>query len=198
MAESVEQHPHGRFKMAAPEGGIILHDEGGQVTKVVKDVIWKIGKSLLQGKMSDLLKIGTPAYVHMEKSYLHMVTKDITFFEHYMRLAMTRSDDPVWKLKHINLAALVGLHLAAETGTKSPLNPILGETLVQESEQGTRVYCEQTSHHPPISHFLIEGPTDCPFRMYGHVEYKVQVKGAFTSVHVTMPGVVKMTLPDNT
>ena len=76
-----------------------------------------------------MLKIGTPAYIHMEKSYLHMVTKDITFFEHFMRQAMTQSDDPVWKIKNVNLAIIVALHLAAESGTKSPLNPVLGETL---------------------------------------------------------------------
>ena len=34
------------------------------------------------------MKIGTPAYVHMDKSYLHMITKDISFYEHYMKEAM--------------------------------------------------------------------------------------------------------------
>lgn len=97
---------------------------------MIKDVIWKIGASLMKGKVSDLMKIGTPAYIHMEKSYLHMVTKDISYYEHFMRQAMTRSDDPVWKLKNINMAMIVALHLCVETGTKSPLNPILGETLI--------------------------------------------------------------------
>ena len=96
------------------------------------------------------------------------------------------------------LATLSAIHLAAENGTKSPLNPILGETLVQESANGTRVYCEQTSHHPPISNFLIEGSPECPFRMYGHVEYIVEVKGAFTKVDVSMPGKVTLELPDKT
>ena len=96
------------------------------------------------------------------------------------------------------LATLSVVHLAAEIGTKSPLNPILGETLVQESANGTRVYCEQTSHHPPISNFLIEGSAECPFRIYGHVEYKVEVRGAFSRVDVSMPGKVTLELPDKT
>lgn len=58
------------------------------------------------------------------------------------------------------------------------------------------VYCEQTSHHPPISNFLIEGPPDCHFKMYGHIEYRVKVRGAFTSVEVSMPGSVTIELPD--
>ena len=60
------------------------------------------------------------------------------------------------------------------------------------------MYCEQTSHHPPISNFLIDGPPDCPFKIYGYVEYKVKVKGAFSSVEVTMPGQVNIELPDGT
>ena len=60
------------------------------------------------------------------------------------------------------------------------------------------VYCEQTSHHPPISHFLIEGPASQPFKMHGYIEYKVAVQGAFSSVKVTMPGRVMLELPDGT
>ena len=125
-----------------------------------------------------------------------MISKDLSFYEHYMREAMKQPDDPVWKLKNIVMAVLASFHLVVEQGTKSPLNPVLGETLVQESASGLRVYCEQTSHHPPISNFLIEGPADCAFRMHGYIEYRVKVKGAFSSVEVSMPGSVHINLPD--
>jgi hypothetical protein len=166
------------------------------VTKVIKDLIWKAGKNILSGQFSDLMKMGTPAYVHQHRSYLHMVTKDICYYEHFVREAMKHPDDPVWKLKNLIMAMLAALHLNSASGSKSPLNPILGETLVEQSVAGTMMYCEQTSHHPPISNFLIEGPPDCPFRFYGHVEYKVQVKGAFSMVHISMPGRVTIDLPD--
>jgi len=39
-----------------------------------------------------------------------------------------------------------------------PLNPILGETLVASYPDGTEIYCEQTSHHPPVCYFLVIGP----------------------------------------
>jgi hypothetical protein len=39
-----------------------------------------------------------------------------------------------------------------------PMNPILGETLQATLVDGTQVYAEQISHHPPISYFLIIGP----------------------------------------
>ena len=155
-----------------------------------------MGKNLLKGQFSDLMKIGTPAYIHSHQSYLHMISKDLSFYEYYMREAMKRPEDPVWKLKNIVMAVLATLHLVVEQGTKSPLNPILGETLVQESESGMRVYCEQTSHHPPISNFLIEGPPDCLFKVYGHFEYRVKVRGMFSHVDVSMPGRVSIELPD--
>ena len=37
-------------------------------------------------------------------------------------------------------------------------NPILGETLQGSYSDGTKVYCEQISHHPPITYFLVVGP----------------------------------------
>lgn len=142
-------------------------------------MMYKAGKNLLTGRFYDLMKMGTPAFIHHYKTYLHMIVKDVTFMEASIRKAMEKPNDPVHKIKHVLLAQIAAIHLAAEVGTKSPLNPILGETLQMESESGTKIYCEQTSHHPPISHFLIEGPTDCAFRIDGHMEYKVEVKGGF-------------------
>lgn len=46
---------------------------------------------------------------------------------------------------------------------KKPFNPILGETHHSHIE-GTDIYLEQTSHHPPIYHFYILGKD---FKFYG-------------------------------
>ena len=104
--------------------------------------MWKVGKNLITGQFSDLMKMSTPAFIHQEKSYLHMVCKDISFYEHFLARAMERPDDPIWKLKNLVMGVLAALHTTVENGTKSPLNPILGETLIQQSAKGTRVYCE--------------------------------------------------------
>ena len=73
-----------------------------------------MGANLLQGKFSDLMKIGTPAYIHSHKSYLHMIVKDLSFLEHYVQEAMKQPNDPVWKLKNIVLMTTSALHLVAE------------------------------------------------------------------------------------
>eukprot|EP00919_Chromeraceae_sp_WS-2016_P025953 GHVR01061351.1.p1 GENE.GHVR01061351.1~~GHVR01061351.1.p1 ORF type:complete len:102 (+),score=1.99 GHVR01061351.1:313-618(+) len=41
-----------------------------------------------------------------------------------------------------------------------PLNPILGETLQARLIDGTKIFSEQISHHPPISYFLVYGPNE--------------------------------------
>jgi len=38
------------------------------------------------------------------------------------------------------------------------MNPVLGETFEMLWEDGSRVYLEQTSHHPPTSHYIMYGP----------------------------------------
>lgn len=58
-----------------------------------------------------------------------------------------------------------------------PLNPILGETLQREQSTGERIYCEQVSHHPPISAFEIYGP-DNEYKIYGHQQLKGSLSGA--------------------
>lgn len=51
-----------------------------------------------------------------------------------------------------------------------PFNPLLGETNQGSFSDGTRYYCEHTSHHPPITHFLVEGPNK-KYRMFGYYEF---------------------------
>jgi len=58
-----------------------------------------------------------------------MITKDIGFFEHFVSEAMRQSSDPIWKLKNLILTTLVSIQTSVENGSKTPLNPILGETL---------------------------------------------------------------------
>lgn len=56
------------------------------------------------------------------------------------------------------------------TTQHKPFNPLLGETNQGMFPDGTRYYCEHTSHHPPITNFLLEGP-DNSFRVHGYYEF---------------------------
>lgn len=72
--------------------------------------------------------------------------------------------DPVERMKYVIVTALSFIHPAHIW--EKPLNPILGETLQGLYQDGSRVYMEQVTHHPPVSYFSLDGPTIDGVRAY--------------------------------
>ena len=87
-------------------------DTENQVTQVVKDLVWKMGKNLLKGQFSDLMKIGTPAYIHSHQSYLHMISKDLSLTaaqkddKSYQDISNETAQPPVHKIKGVRKSFL--------------------------------------------------------------------------------------------
>jgi hypothetical protein len=54
------------------------------------------------------------------------------------------------------------------SGQNKPFNPLLGETNQGSFGDGTKFYCEHTSHHPPISHYLLENEN---YTLSGYYEF---------------------------
>lgn len=50
---------------------------------------------------------------------------------------------------------------------------MIGETLQGEYSDGTKIYCEQVSHHPPVTYFLIIGPNE-DYRYYGYYDFEAK------------------------
>ena len=63
-----------------------------------------------------------------------------------------------------------------------PLNPILGETYQAYGQDGTKLYFEQTAHHPPRSHLEAYGP-DGNFKIHGYTEYEITAGMQSSEVH---------------
>lgn len=63
---------------------------------------------------------------------------------------------------------LPGLHCT--TGFRKPLNPILGETYQAHMDDGTQIFMEQSSHHPPVSSWHVTGADKC-YEFFGFVGY---------------------------
>ena len=76
--------------------------------------------------------------------------------------------DPLERFKNVIAFTVAGLHLC--TGQLKPFNPILGETLQAHFKDGTKVYSEHISHHPPIAALLVEHP-ELKYRMYGSLTF---------------------------
>ena len=100
-------------------------------------------------------------------------------------------DDPVERLKLLMTQQIS--YFYKEKIYEKPLNPILGETFQARGQDGAMIYMEQTSHHPPISHFLIEGP-DNSYNMKGWSQY--DIRSGLTGARVNVSGTKTLTFHD--
>lgn len=62
-------------------------------------------------------------------------------------------------------------------------------------KDGTMYYCEHTSHHPPISHYLLEGPNEI-YKMSGYYEFIGKMGG--NSLTSGLRGPCKLEFKDGT
>lgn len=62
---------------------------------------------------------------------------------------------------------------------------MLGETLQGSYPDGTQIYCEQISHHPPISFYLFVGPNNS-YRYHGY--YAFEANAGLNSMTLTNKG----------
>ncbi len=63
-------------------------------------------------------------------------------------------------MKLVITFCISGFHSSAEKLRKQ-FNPILGETYQASFQDGTTIFAEQISHHPPISAWQVFGPNVC-------------------------------------
>lgn len=93
------------------------------------------------------------------------------------------NSNPVERLKYAIAFVFAGLHIGITQ--RKPFNPILGETLEAEFFDGTKVYVEHTSHHPPISNYLLIGKG---WKYYGRQEFCVKNNTTFNCVDIVYKG----------
>ena len=120
------------------------------------DVIKQIGKKIITGDFN-LTTISFPIKVMLPLSILEAIAKSVFQFPVYLNLAANQID-PLEKFKLVIVATVACYH--ASSNILKPLNPILGETFETFYDDGSKIYLEQSSHHPPISHYIMYGPNN--------------------------------------
>ncbi len=142
----------------------------------MKDIAGKVASKVFKGDLSDILKVTAPAYVHVERTYIEGCAADLIWSSRFLTKA-AECVDPIERLKYVITSYLAGNHITpSDCQCRAPLNPILGETVQRVLPDGSRFYGEQTSHHPPITNFLLEGPGNL-YRFSGFFEYKAWLSG---------------------
>jgi len=167
-----------RHTKAHTQGGVLLKDEEGTgVNKrdVLLNLLKSVGSKIKEGKILDLLKISRPALLSAPKTYLECIAGDLCHTKFLDNAAAT--EDPITRLKNVVAFTIAGLSRnIIELGNNGPLNPVLGETYSAEKSDGTKVFCEQISHHPPVSAYILSHPTGA-YKLYGTGEVTAKLTG---------------------
>jgi len=142
-----EAHEDGGFGFTNKE---LLARQRGVMTDIIKE----LGKKLLSGHLN-LINVSMPVKLFEPRSYLEKMT-DIWVHPEFLRRA-AESTDPVDRMQHVLTWYIAGLQHCFQSWQK-PFNPILGETFQARLSDGSEVFLEQISHHPPISAFQLDGP----------------------------------------
>ena len=89
----------------------------------------------------------------------------------YLNYAAHIEDNPVERIKLV-----IASNMSSSYHDKifeKPLNPILGETYQCTGQDGAKIYFEQTCHHPPRSHYIIDGPNN-NYSANGHLMFEIR------------------------
>jgi hypothetical protein len=111
---------------------------------------------------------------------LHNTLKSAILCPPYLAYAGS-IQDPVERLKLVVASSMCSFYYLSTF--EKPINPVLGETLFAVLEDGSEMFAEQSSHHPPVTHFHIENPL---YRLTGY--YNFSAKAGLNTVTVTNYG----------
>lgn len=163
-------------------GGLLLLDKDlvSKQRKILGHMLKEIAKYLKERR--SLMSLSLPVYIFEPKSLLHRVCYMLGYAPIFLERAAT--EEAMERFKLVLAFSVSLLHLCTEQ--KKPFNPILGETL-QGMVGPAHVYAEQTSHHPPISNFLLIG-TD--YRVIGYHEF--HAKAGPNSIKARQKGLIRI------
>lgn len=158
---------------------------------VISYVLKELAKKILTGQ--GVVSISLPVRIFQPKSLLERILDACSFVPTFFSKAC-QTTDPILRMKYVVSFIVSGLYMSADL--RKPFNPILGETLQGYFKDGTMIYMEHISHHPPISSYLIEGTSEYPFRMYGSVEFRGNVKNGGNTLNIFFHGANYVEFPD--
>jgi hypothetical protein len=162
-----------RIPNAASAGGVGFSDraELERQRHVVRDMLRQVGSSFIEGK--DLVNVSLPIRLFEPRSFLQRLTDDWAYCSTLLKAA-AHATDTLDRFKLTIAFAIAGLHKSATMF--KPFNPLLGETFQAcMPSDGTRIYLEQTCHHPPVTHWRIRA-ADRSYEFTGFGAYSARVQ----------------------
>jgi len=150
-----------------PFGGLVCTDQDAMERQkgVLVDVVKQLAITLLKGLT--LAHISLPIKIFEPRSSIQRIVDIWSFAPKFLKQA-AETTDHLERLKQVIAFSLSSLYIC--TSQYKPFNPILGETLQGQFADGTQIYCEHTSHHPPITNFHMQ-PDDESYEYWGFYEF---------------------------
>lgn len=163
----MEDQDDTRHPASCKDGGKECKDERlvTAMRSVGKYILQQIGKKLLNGDLN-LTRITFPIKAMVAKSALEKTFYSAMFFPLYLNRALI-VHNYVERMKLVITASMASF--CYTLSFHKPLNPVLGETVNGHLDDGTLLYAEQISHHPPISYFFCKGQE---YQYYGYYVYE--------------------------
>jgi hypothetical protein len=158
---------------------------------VIPYVLKQMAKNVLTGQ--GIISISLPVRIFQPKSLLERILDAWSFIPTFFEKA-SKTKDPIRRMKYVISSIVAGMYMSADL--RKPFNPILGETLQGYFKDGSIIFMEHISHHPPISSFLIEGPKAYPYRLSGSVEFKAGMKSYGNILNISFAGANYVEFPD--
>jgi hypothetical protein len=138
---------------------------------IVSYVVREIAKCILTGR--GIVGISLPVRIFEPRSALERVIDGFSFAPEYLNKAC-KTTDSLLRMKYVIAFVLSGQYMRANQF--KPFNPLLGETLEGKYKDGTKIFMEHISHHPPISSYMIEGPPGSEYKLFGNNEFVAGIK----------------------
>lgn len=179
-----------RPKDSNKSGGVNWHNK--ELTSLLRSagtsLIKEVGKKIISGDFN-LTTISFPIKVMIPITILQAIAKSFFQIPYYLHLA--NGKDVVQRLKYVIIATISSFFCSSFF--LKPMNPVLGETYEALYGDGTKIYVEQTSHHPPVSNFQMFGPKGS-YYMHGHSKFGSSA--GLNSLTVSNKGKRYLSFPD--
>ena len=131
-----------------------------------KGVLFHIFTNAIKSLMfSNLVGLSLPARIFDSITMLEYFAYSTRYAPYFLSKAANLPDS-FERFKLFTSWTVASLHFSLKNAI--PLNPRLGETLQAGLEDGSLIFMEQVSHHPPITRVLYIGP-DSSYTMYGKI-----------------------------
>ena len=145
------------------------HDELDLQKGIVLELLQRAGEKVMKGQ--GVVSISLPVRIFEPRSTLERCGDLWTTGPKYLTLAGQTSNS-IERFKFVMCFMISSMYMVWRQ--LKPFNPILGETFQGYWPDGTQIYIEHISHHPPISWYLVEH-ADGLYKYEGSYEYTAKL-----------------------